>query len=450
MVHGSGIDPLYSDCYTGKLRAKKGARENPVFDILVTNPPYAVKSFKSTVSNGDEQFSLFGELTEKSGEIEVLFIERMTQIVKAGGAVGIVLPRPFLNNGGIYESARQLLLRYFSIRGITILGGNAFMCTGINTVILFLRKRNDELPKLTSDGVEEIGEETFVLVDTTKGGRDAEKQFLGYDLSGRKGSEGMSLREKFFLFNDDDLLSRDYVNSYICQSMLGKPVPNPTERLAKNVSELHLKEVIEGSDQGKLSTAINLDLYRIGHDKVELAPMIEQIQKPEAGRSPKGGRKGIVQGIVSIGGEQIDEGTGEVSLEKKWYVPMNDYKEIPNCRVRDGDILICKDGARTGKSALFQGVNEDCCVNEHVFIVRVSGVQVSPQYLFFFIFSTFFRRQVNKCAFNKKGQAGLNQQHFRKILIPLFDEKEQKSIVNAVQATWQSALKKRGSTKTCR
>ena len=137
IIHGSGIAPFHSNAYSGRLRDKSTVNEK--FDIFVANPPYAVKGFKSTVKDGDKSFSLFSDLSDKSDKIEVLFIERMSQLVCPGGVVGIILPRSILNGKGLYEKARKVILESFELKALVILGSKAFMATGINTVVMFLR-----------------------------------------------------------------------------------------------------------------------------------------------------------------------------------------------------------------------------------------------------------------------------------------------------------------------
>jgi type I restriction enzyme M protein len=86
---------------------------------------------------------LFGKLTDQSSEIECLFIERTKQLLKDGGYAGIILPSSMLSNTGIYESAREIILKYFKIVAIAEFGSNTFMATGTNTVTLFLERRNN-------------------------------------------------------------------------------------------------------------------------------------------------------------------------------------------------------------------------------------------------------------------------------------------------------------------
>ena len=64
-------------------------------------------------------------------------------MLKPNGVAGIILPSSILSNTGIYSKTRELILQYFEIVGITELGSNTFMATGTNTVVLFLRRRDN-------------------------------------------------------------------------------------------------------------------------------------------------------------------------------------------------------------------------------------------------------------------------------------------------------------------
>ena len=117
------------------------------FDIVIANPPYSVSAFKNYLNVGKTNFSLFEHLTERSSEIEALFIERTKQVLADNGLAGIVLPSTILSNTGIYTKAREILLKHFEIKAITELGSKTFIATGTTTVILFLKRRNDDFYK---------------------------------------------------------------------------------------------------------------------------------------------------------------------------------------------------------------------------------------------------------------------------------------------------------------
>ncbi len=131
--------------YKDKLKefVKGNPKDNQQFEVLIANPPYSVSSFKNTLKNGDKSFDLYKRLTEDSSEIECLFIERAKQLLKDGGYAGIILPSSILSNGGIYEDAREIILKYFKLVAITEFGSGTFMATGTNTVTLFLERRNN-------------------------------------------------------------------------------------------------------------------------------------------------------------------------------------------------------------------------------------------------------------------------------------------------------------------
>lgn len=118
-------------------------QNNGQFDILISNPPYSVEAFKSTLKYGDESFSLYDSVTDNSSEIECLFVERMKQLLKVGGWAGVVLPSSILSNGGIYSRTREIIFKHFNIKAIVELGSGTFMKTGTKTVVLFLERRSD-------------------------------------------------------------------------------------------------------------------------------------------------------------------------------------------------------------------------------------------------------------------------------------------------------------------
>ena len=130
IIHGDGLEEH------SRLGKKK-------FDILVANPPYAVKAFANYLESGAKKFRLAKELSEKASEIEALFVERAAQLLAPGGAAGIILPATILSNKGVHARARELLLEKFEIRAVAEMGGSTFIATGTKTVILFLRRRRD-------------------------------------------------------------------------------------------------------------------------------------------------------------------------------------------------------------------------------------------------------------------------------------------------------------------
>lgn len=167
-LHGDGLaNVILSDGlanfhknkeYKGKLRKEvnDNQKDNQQFDVLLSNPPYSVSSFRQTTRDyyTERDFELYDSLTDNSSEIECLFVERTKQLLKEGGVAGVILPSSILSNSGIYTKARELILQHFDIIAIAELGGNTFMATNTNTVVLFLRRRDDYFAPNTKKAVD--------------------------------------------------------------------------------------------------------------------------------------------------------------------------------------------------------------------------------------------------------------------------------------------------------
>lgn len=129
------------------------------FDILVANPPYSVKAFKPHLRLMNNRLDILDKISNDGSEIETLFVERISQLLKPNGVAAVILPSSILNKENeSFITARESLLKNFNIVAIAALGSKTFGATGTNTVILFLQKF-DEPPKRTDmviDSVEAI------------------------------------------------------------------------------------------------------------------------------------------------------------------------------------------------------------------------------------------------------------------------------------------------------
>lgn len=129
------------------------------FDILVANPPYSVRAFKPHLKLSNNHFDILEKISNGGSEIETLFVERISQLLKPNGVAAVILPSSILNKvNESFIAAREMLLKNFNIIAIATLGDRTFGETGTNTVILFLQKFN-EPPKRSNmviDSVEAI------------------------------------------------------------------------------------------------------------------------------------------------------------------------------------------------------------------------------------------------------------------------------------------------------
>ncbi|MDL0109930.1 restriction endonuclease subunit S [Campylobacter felis] len=153
------INILYADALaTHELENPKtdsGNKQKPQinnhsFDLLIANPPYSVKGFLETLSaKSKKTYTLFtNEINiETNNAIECFFIERANQLLRDNAKAAIILPSSILNKDGIYKSTREILLINFDFIAIVELGSGTFGATGTNTIILFLRKKENFTPE---------------------------------------------------------------------------------------------------------------------------------------------------------------------------------------------------------------------------------------------------------------------------------------------------------------
>lgn len=160
--------------------------------------------------------------------------------------------------------------------------------------------------------------------------------------------------------------------------------------------------------------------FKLPESKFGYISLARVIKKCEAGSRPKGGINISDCGqALSIGGEQIGK-DGSLNLKKTPYVSYEYYESVNKGKIFDKDILLCKDGALTGKTCIVNIADikqEKIMVNEHVYIIQ-GNEQVRQLFLFYYTRSILFQNQVKDLAFRKKGQPGLNYDHINQIKIP--------------------------------
>ncbi|WP_066425499.1 restriction endonuclease subunit S [Anabaena sp. 4-3] len=166
----------------------------------------------------------------------------------------------------------------------------------------------------------------------------------------------------------------------------------------------------------------------------KLVKLLDCLSLVEAGSRPKGGIVYIEdeEVAISLGGEQIGK-DGRIDLTNMPVVPLYYYNSTNKGKVRQKDILVCKDGALTGKCCLVNQtfpINE-VMVNEHVYIFR-SNETYLHDFLFYLFRDEFTQFQIKDLAYRKKGQPGLNTDHLSLIRLPYFYLSEQKQILNII------------------
>lgn len=157
------------------------------------------------------------------------------------------------------------------------------------------------------------------------------------------------------------------------------------------------------------------EVYKKGHNG-KLERFLSNI---ESGARPKGGAESA--GVPSIGAEKIERfGIYDYSSEK--YISKDFYNKMKRGRIKNGDVLLYKDGAYTGKSSMvLDGFpHKEAAVNEHVFILNTEN-NFAQFYLYFCINIAENREKLHTLASGKAAQPGLNQSELGSIDIMIPD-----------------------------
>ena len=286
------------------------------------------------------------------------------------------------------------------------------------------------------------------------------KSFLGYEWSARKGDEGIKYvgvtvddedgvsRNRGIdqiqtpLFNPQSFEDATKINTLIRKNFEGKTVVIP-ESLKQFVSKQSLSDMIDFG-RSDFDMAVQTSRHAISVvSRYEIVSASKLITDLESGSRPKGGIGALSDGALSLGGEHIDNCSGYLNLEAPKYVPESFYASTSQGKVKNGDLLMCKDGALTGKVALVRKELEGmhCMVNEHVFIIRSTSMLVQ-KYLFYYFAGELGRALINSVV-KGAAQGGLNRDALLNIKIPAAPEPIMKKVVvecEDVDAGYEAAL----------
>ena len=260
-----------------------------------------------------------------------------------------------------------------------------------------------------------------------------QKQFLGYDWSNRKGTEGIQITQAGgMLYNHHDHNAPDTIAAAIRQSFTALTSLEATlGEKQKYCTLANLSDMIDFS-RINFNKAIKLtpDKKIEIRSKYPLKLFSEIISLIETGSRPAGGVGMLSEGVLSLGGEHIDNQNGRLNLSNPKYIPLSFYKNATRGKLQKNDILICKDGALTGKIAIVREELDDrqAMINEHLFIIRCQSL-ITQFYLFEFLYSI-MGQNLLKANITGSAQGGLNSTNLKNIKIPLPPLDIQRSIVS--------------------
>ena len=128
MMHG--IDEPMID-YKDTL--SKSFNEDNQFDIVMTNPPFTGNIDKGDINEG---------LKLPTTKTELLFVERIFNMLKMGGTAAVIVPSGVIQNSGkAFEALRKMLMEKTELKAVIAMPSGVFKpYAGVSTAILIFTK----------------------------------------------------------------------------------------------------------------------------------------------------------------------------------------------------------------------------------------------------------------------------------------------------------------------
>lgn len=363
------------------------------FDLILTNPPFGAKipvvgesllrqyELGHVWKHSKNQWLLGEQLRDKQPP-QILFIERIIQLLKDGGRAGIVLPEGVFGNPSdryIWEYIRK----YASIIGVVSLSQETFQpSTHTKTSVVFLEKKNNSREKIFFAMAKNIGH--------NKNGKEVYKMDIAgneiVDINGKKiiNDDTPEIAKRFNLFLDNQLNNENHLGFVVNQDDIKDNVYIPESY------KIELKE--------KLSEITNSGKYNL----IKFGDLVQQ---------------GLVQ--VKRGNEIGSQfyGSGEIPFVRttdivNWEIKMDTVKAVSENvyqkysklqNVQEHDILFVNDGTfLIGRSSMVTHNDIKIVIQSHLRQIKVLDKQeISPFYLFYLLNTKFVQMQVEMMTFTQ-------------------------------------------------
>jgi type I restriction enzyme M protein len=133
MMHG--IDEPKID-YKDTL--SKSYNEDSQFDIIMANPPFTGNIDKGDINEG---------LKLPTTKTELLFVERIFNMLKMGGTAAVIVPSGVIQNSGkAFEAVRKLIIEKAELKAVIAVPSGAFKpYAGVSTAILIFTKGGETI-----------------------------------------------------------------------------------------------------------------------------------------------------------------------------------------------------------------------------------------------------------------------------------------------------------------
>lgn len=389
------------------------------YDIILTNPPFGSKI---PISEPEilKQYELGHHWINKNGTWEltkklrdkqppqILFVERIIQMLSPGGRAGIVLPDGMFGNPSdryIWEYIKK----YCQIYGIISLSQEAFQpSTHTKTSILFIKKKTD---------LDEFDDYNIFM---------ATAEAVGHNKNGKE------------IYKMDS--NGNYILDKKGQKILDDDIPEITTNF---VTFLKKGKINKGTKGFSISSKeIENNIYIPEHYNQELAETLAKLKK-DKNYELIPIKNLIKEGILEIKrGNEIGSqfyGTGEIPFVRtsdivNWeikaepikavaYEVYEKYKERQD--IQENDILFVNDGTfLIGRVALITSLDKEIIIQSHLRKLRIKeNPKIDAFYFFYLLNSKLVQQQIKKKIFTQATLSTLGNR-LEEVLIPVHKDKK--------------------------
>ena len=170
--------------------------------------------------------------------------------------------------------------------------------------------------------------------------------------------------------------------------------------------------------------------------QTDLASIVSTI---ESGSRPKGGVSTESGEVPSLGGENILQ-SGGVSLLEVKMVSSAFYERMTKGHLDDGDVLVNKDGAQTGKVGIYRREGtKPSCINEHVFLIRGEEKKLLQEYLFYTLLSQSGQNQI-RAQISGSAQPGLKSDFLKGVAADIPESLLEQAQIAEILSTIDKAI----------
>lgn len=268
-----------------------------------------------------------------------------------------------------------------------------------------------------------VYQQTTVII-TAPADNKAQKEFLGYDWSNRKGNEGIQIITPGGKMYDDANRAAEGTLANAVKVSFGGLVPQFSEDQLVYGAAVATKNMLDYSRAGfNKSIRISVNKKIVIESKYPLKTIDELQVLLKRGKSPTYGDSKVQ--VIKSGQAR---GYRDFDFSSKYYLAKD--TELDERKLQKGDILINSTGVGTaGRVTLFE-LDGDYVVDSHITIFRPND-EVVPTFVLLVLSSVVGFKTLEKMADGSSGQVELSIETIKSIKIPVPPIPVQQEIVDA-------------------